>query len=154
MENNILGTLREDERDKGVFHGSIAHGDRHIDLLVNPDGGPLPDCLALARSVVSDLSNIDSKARHAAVRDLLKLYNENWREGVEADGEGRIVSVSNPEITEQQFMSTIMLTSVNIAGDSHVSVAYDDGGLFCGHAIFVISFDGVAFSDPDVSIVG
>ena len=40
MEDNILGTLREDERDKDVFHGSIAHRDRHIGLYLNPDGGP------------------------------------------------------------------------------------------------------------------
>jgi len=157
MEDNILGTLREDERDKGVFHGSIAHGDRNIGLSLNPDGGPLPDCLALARSVVSELSTIDAKARHAAAQHLLKSYNENWREYTEDDGNGGFVVVSNPEITEEQFMSTIMLSSVSIAGDSldsSVSVAYDDGGMFCGHAIWVVSFDGVAFSDPDVSIVG
>ena len=116
--------------------------------------GPLSDCLALARSVASELSSIDAKARHAAARDLLKLYNENWREGIEGDGEGGVVDVSNPEITEQQFMSTIMLTNVNIVGDSLVRVGYDDGGLFCGHAIYLISFDGAAFSDPDAQLVG
>jgi hypothetical protein len=154
MEDTILGTLREDERDKDVLLGSIAHGGRHIRLRLDPDGGPLPDCLALARSVVPALASIDAKARQAAARDLLKAYNEHWREYIKADGEGGVVDVSSPELTEQQLMSAIVLTNVSILGDSLVTVGYDDAGLFAGHAIVVASEDGVAFSNPFVELFG
>jgi len=154
MEDTVLGTLREDERDKDVFHGSIAHGGRHIRLRLDPDGGSLPDCVALARSVLPALASIDAKARQAAARDLLKAYNEHWREYIKADDKGGVVEVSNPELTEQQFISAIVLTNVSILGDSFVTVGYDDAGLFAGHAIVVASEDGVAFSNPFVELFG
>jgi hypothetical protein len=104
-----------------------------------PEKTPLPQCLALARAIVSEITQIDERAKNAATDGMLDVYNENWREYDETDEDGEYVEVSNPELTEEEFKSRLTLTNVSVYGDSSVSLSYDNDDLFWGHAIILTS---------------
>ena len=46
---------------------------------------------ALARAIVSEIIQIDERAKNAATDGMLYLYNENWREYAETDEAGEQV---------------------------------------------------------------
>ena len=154
MISDPLAHLTKDERIKGAFNGNILYEGRQLGLHVNPDGSALSECLELAKAALAQLARLDEMARKEAVRKLLSNYNENWREYQRGDGKGGVVDVSNPELTEEEFISQIVLTSVEFTGNEQCCLGYDDGGLFAGHAIFVRSFDGEGFSDFYVELFG
>lgn len=139
MEDEILGRLSKDARLPGALNGSFAYGGRQIPVLLIPEKKPLPQCLALAGAIVSEITQIDERAKNAATDGMLELYNENWREYAETDEDGEQVEVSNPELTEEEFKSRLTLTNVSVYGDSSVSLSYDNDDLFWGHAIVLTS---------------
>jgi hypothetical protein len=154
MNDTTLGELTQDERCPSTLKGLVAYGGSRIALQVDPDGGSMAECLALARDFVTALEAVDQKARQAAARDLLTNYNQNWREYRQGDGKGGVTDVSDPALTEEQFVSRITLTSLSVTGSRSCSLGYDDNNLFWGHFIFVTSFDGVEFSDVYVELFG
>jgi hypothetical protein len=139
MEDEILGRLSKDAHLPGALNGSFAYGGRQISVQLFPGKTPLPQCLALARTIVSEITQIDERAKNAATDGMLELYNENWREYGEMDEDGEQVEVSNPELTEEEFKSRLTLTDVSVNGDSSVSLSYDNDDLFWGHAIVLTS---------------
>ena len=153
MEDEILGRLSEDAHLAGALNGSFAYGGRQIPMLLIPGKNPLPQCLALARAIVSEITQIDERAKNAATDGMLWLYNENWREYGEIDEDGECVEVSNPELTEEEFKSRLTLTSVSVHGDSSVSLSYDIEDLFAGHEIALTS-ETTACRNFHVELVG
>jgi hypothetical protein len=139
MEDELLGPLSEDVRFEGALRGSVAYQGKRIPLLLIPGATPLPQCLALARAIVSDITQIDERAKNAATDAMLDLYNESWRVYGEVDEDGEYLEVSNPELTEQEFKSKLTLVDVSVEGDKFVSFSYDNDGLFSGHAIVLES---------------
>lgn len=139
MEDEMLGRLSKDALLPGALNGSFAYGDRQIPVLLFHEKTRLPQCLALARAIVSEISQIDETAKNAATDGMLELYNENWREYAETDEDGEQVEVSNPELTEEEFKSRLTLTNLSVHGDSSVSLSYDNDDLFWGHAIVLTS---------------
>ena len=139
MEDEILGRLSNSARFPDTLDGSFAYGGRQISVSLIAEKTRLPQCLALARAIVSEISQIDDRAKNAATDGMLYLYNENWREYGEIDEDGEQVEVSNPELTEEEFKSRLTLTDVSVHGDSSVSLSYDIEDLFAGHAIVLTS---------------
>lgn len=140
MEDELLGRLSNNAVLPGTLDGSFAYGGRQIPVRLIAGKTPLPQCLALARAIVSEITQIDERAKNAATDGTLYLYNENWREYGEFDAEdGEYVEVSNPELTEEEFKSRLTLTDVSVHGDSSVSLSYDNDDLFAGHAIVLTS---------------
>jgi hypothetical protein len=140
MEDEILGRLSENAHLPGALDGNFAYGGRQISVCLIPEKTRLPQCLALARAIVSEITQIDERAKNAATDGMLYLYNENWREYGEFDQEdGEYVEVSNPELTEEEFKSRLTLTNVSVYGDSSVSFSYDNDDLFAGHEIVLTS---------------
>jgi hypothetical protein len=139
MEDEILGPLSENAHFPGAVNGSFVYGGRQIPVLLIPEKKPLPQCLALARAIVSEITQIDERAKNAATDGMLDLYNENWREYAETDEDGEEMEVSNPELTEEEFKSRLTLTNVSVYGDSSVSLSYDNDDLFAGHEIILTS---------------
>src|SRR4029077_4828243 len=154
MNSDPLANLTKDERIKGAFNGNIHYEGRQIDLHVNPSGSVLSECLEFAKAALAQLGRLDEIARKEASHKLLRNYNENWRDYRQGDGKGGFVDVSNPELTEEKFISQIVLTSVEFTGNEQCCLGYDDDGLFGGHGIFVRSFDGIGFSDFYVELFG
>jgi hypothetical protein len=105
MHDDVLGELSEDEH--GDLKGSVPYDGRQVSLLVVNDGEPWEAFLALARSIVSALPEIDRKGKAAAADQLLSEYNESWREFIRADGQGGFVEVSNPKIAAEEFKAAI-----------------------------------------------
>jgi hypothetical protein len=139
MEDELLGRLSYNALFPDTLDGSFAYGGRQIPVQLIPGTTPLPQCLALARTIVSEITQIDERAKNAATDGMLYLYNENWREYGEIDEDGEQVEVSNPELTEEEFKSRLTLTDVSVYGDSSVSFSYDNDDLFAGHAIVLTS---------------
>src|SRR5262245_33288414 len=139
MEDEILGRLSKNASLPGTLDGSFAYGDRQIPVSLIADKTSLAGCLALARAIVSEIAQIDERAKNAATDSMLEIYNENWREYGETDEDGETVEVSNPELTEEEFKSRLTLTNVSIHSDSSVSLSYDIEDLFGGHAIVLTS---------------
>jgi hypothetical protein len=154
MNDEVLGTLLPDERFDGALNGAISHRGKTLKLHVEPDGGDLSLTIALARALVGSLATFDQKARERAATDLLATYNDSWREFEKAHEDGTFVTVSNPQLTESEFMARIELESLEVTGKDTCSLWYADGGLFAGHSIFVTSFDGEMFSDLHASLFG
>jgi hypothetical protein len=140
MEDELLGRLSNNALHPGTLDGSFAYGGRQIPVCLTPDKTRLPQCLALARAIVSEITQIDERAKNAATDGMLYLYNENWREYGEFNMEdGESVEVSNPELTEEEFKSRLTLTSVSVYADRSVSLSYDIDDLFAGHEIVLSS---------------
>jgi hypothetical protein len=139
MEDELLGRLSENTRLAGALDGSFAYGGRQISVCLISEKTRLPQCLALARAIVSEITQIDERAKNAATDGMLYLYNENWREYGEIDEDGEYEEVSNPELTEEEFKSRLTLTNVSVYGDSSVSFSYDNDDLFAGHEIVLTS---------------
>jgi hypothetical protein len=140
MEDEILGRLSSNALLPDTLDGSFAYGGRQISLCLFAGKTRLPQCLALARAIVSEIAQIDERAKNAATDGMLYLYNENWREYGEFNMEdGESVEVSNPELTEEEFKSRLTLTDVSVHGDSSVSLSYDIDDLFAGHGIVLTS---------------
>jgi hypothetical protein len=139
MEDELLGRLSENTRLAGALDGSFAYGGRQISVCLISEKTRLPQCLALARAIVSEITQIDERAKNAATDGMLYLYNESWREYGEVDEDGEYVEVSNPELTEEEFKSRLTLTNVSVYGDRSVSLSYDIDDLFAGHGIILTS---------------
>jgi hypothetical protein len=139
MEDEILGRLSNNALFPDTLEGSLAYGGRQISVCLISEKTRLPQCLALARAIVSELTQIDERAKNAATDGMLYLYNESWREYGEVDEDGEYVEVSNPELTEEEFKSRLTLTDVSVHGDRSVSLSYDNDDLFAGHAIVLTS---------------
>ena len=139
MEDELLGRLSNNALFPDTLDGSFAYGGRQISVCLISEKTRLPQCLALARAIVSEITQIDERAKNAATDGMLYLYNENWREYGEIDEDGECVEVSNPELTEEEFKSRLTLTNVSVYGDSSVSLSYDIDDLFAGHEIVLTS---------------
>jgi hypothetical protein len=139
MEDEILGRLSNNALFPDTLEGSLAYGGRQISVCLISEKTRLPQCLALARAIVSEITQIDERAKNAATDGMLYLYNESWREYGEVDEDGEYVEVSNPALTEEEFKSRLTLTDVSVHGDRSVSLSYDNDDLFAGHAIVLTS---------------
>lgn len=154
IHDDVLGELTEDKQDKDAFVGSISHAGTQISLRVEADGYPFPACLNLARAAVSSLRVVEERAKEAAVKELLDVYNESWREYIQADGEGGWIEVSNSKIDAAEFKSKITLQSVLIMGEELCTLFINDDGMFDGHCIGATSFNGVELSDFRATLFG
>jgi len=135
MEDEILGRLSKDAYLPNALNGTFAYSGRKISVCLISQKAQLPQCLALARAIVSEIAQIDERAKNAATDSMLEIYNENWRVYGETDEDGETVEVSNPELTDEEFKSRLTLTNVSVHGDSSVSLSYDNDDLFWGHEI-------------------
>lgn len=154
MNDPILGTLVPDERFAGALNGVVSHRGQTVKLHIEPDGENLTLVVALAQALVNSLDTLDQKARAYAATELLATYNASWREFEKVRQDGTFVAVSNPQLTNSEFMARLELESLEVTGNDTCSFCYADGGLFAGHAIFVESFDGEKFSDLHASLFG
>jgi len=152
MNDEVLGTLLPD--GSGALTGATTYRGRTLALCIDPSAEDLPAVIALAHALVGSLATFDEKARQAAALELLSSYNENWREFERAREDGTFVTVSNPQLSESEFIARIQLQSLEVTGKDIFCLWYNDDGLFAGHSIIVTSLDGEKFSDVHASLFG
>jgi hypothetical protein len=137
-----------------VLTGTLSDGRRKIKLHIATDEGEFEPLLALARATVDAFDGLEAKAHRAATDGMLSKYNQVWRHSTVADGKGGLKDVSDPELTADEFAERLILKQVWIDADNKLTFDYYPGDMFWGHGILVHSFDGVAFSDVHVEMVG
>lgn len=150
----MLPELQTDPKFPDRLTGLVPFAGRTVALSIQPDGSTAEAVMGLASSAVDALGQLDLLARQVAAKRLLTEYNSRWREFIRVGPDGRDVAVSEPELSESDFMSRLMLTSVEVTGDSCLTLSYDDDQMFAGHSVFVTSFDGVQFADAHADLFG
>ena len=152
MKHPALGQITRETKDSdGV--ASIPFNDRSIQIRIIPDEIPYDATVDVAVAIVKDLQNLDAKAKRVAAAELTGTYNSGWNEYDEAQGDGTFKAVSNPQLTEDEFMRKLTLNAVNVTGNM-VDFFYDDENMFWGHSVVVNSMDGIAFTETHAELFG
>jgi hypothetical protein len=120
-----LGTFLLD-RKLNRFEGEALWNARPVRLILNvgKDQNPGP-ALEIAHQLWASSALWNERALDAAVRNLLSLRNERWRQD------------NGPEITGESFRSRIRLQSIVVTKDGQFEFWFEDDDLFRGHAIRV-----------------
>lgn len=150
----MLPELQTDPKFPDTLTGVVPFAGRTVALSIQLDGSTTEAVMGLASSTVDALGQLDARARQFAAKRLLTEYNSHWREFIRVGPDGLDVAVSEPELSESDFMSRLMLTSVGVTGDSCLTLCYDDDHMFAGHSVLVTSFDGVQIDDAHAELFG
>jgi hypothetical protein len=152
MKHPILGDIKQENNNRdGV--ACVSYRGRTIEIRIIADEIPYDATVDVATSVVKDLPNLDVLAKRIAASRLTDIYNSGWNEYDEAQGDGTFTTVSNPKLTQKEFMSKLTLDTVNVTGYM-LNFFYEDEGMFWRHSVIVTSMDGTAFTDTDAEIFG
>ncbi len=153
MKHDTLGEIVETEGD--VFDGvaTIRYGPRDIKIQMSR-GANLEPTLTLAAEVARRLPELDQIAKRVAVANLREAYNNGWNEYDEAQQDGSLKSVSNPQLSEAEFDAKLSLDTVTVTGDLMLQFFYDDEGMFWGHSVIVSSLSGTDFSEAHAELFG
>lgn len=154
MKHDILGEVEVSDGQSFDAVARIRHDSREIEIGISRDDQALETTLTLAAEVVRRLAELDQLAKRVANKDLRETYNSGWNEYDEAQEDGTLKSVSNPQLSEQEFEAKLSLIGVNVTGDAMVEFFYDDQRMFWGHSIVVLSSQGVEFSDAWAELFG
>jgi hypothetical protein len=108
------------------YTGAAKWGKTRVKLnLPARDPATLDAALKTARALWKDQPGWDRKVRDYAVRELLALKNETWRDE------------DDPELSADDFLGRMKLQAVTAYADGSFEFWHDDGDLFWGHAIQV-----------------
>jgi len=152
MKHPILSEItREDDSGDGVAR--VQYGDRTIEIRIIADEIPYDETVNVAASLVQALPKFDANAKKVAAVDLTETYNNGWNEYDETQDDGTLKAVSNPELTQDQFVNKLTLNAINVTGNM-LDFFYDDENMFWGHSVMVTSMDGIAFTDTHAEIFG
>jgi hypothetical protein len=88
------------------------------------------------------------------VANLYRTYNSGWNEYDEAQEDGSLKTVINPQISETEFAAKLSLRAVNVAGDRMLDFFYDDERMFWGHSVVVNSLKGIDLSEAHAYLFG
>lgn len=151
IDHPILGRVTRDQ-DHGL--AKIIFGSRSIEVQIIPDDQTFDTTLALAATVVVGLNTFDEIAKRIIVAELRTSYNNGWNEYDEAQADGTLKAVVNPQLSEEEFVGKFSLRAINVTGNDVVDFFYDDSGLFWGHSVIVTSDRGADFSDAYSQLFG
>lgn len=116
------------DRSIDWFEGKAKWNEKTIDITFSAEPGEqkLPDqALQTAEQLWADQAEWNKKIEDYVIQELLELKNGTWLD----EGE--------KEVTRQQFLDRMTLTSISIDPDGEFEFWYDDGDLFWGHSISV-----------------
>lgn len=154
MKHEILGVV--ERTDCKPFDGvaTIRYGSRDIRVAISRDDQTFETALSLADEVVRRLPELDKLAKRVAVADLRETYNNGWNEYDEAQDDGSLKTVVNPQLSEAEFEAKLSLRDVNVTGDQMIDFFYDDERMFWGHSVIVNSLSGTDFTDAHAELFG
>ena len=114
------------DRSMDWFEGETEWNGQAVEVtLPEHDDKPDEDALKTAHALWSDEEKWNQRIEDYAVRELLDLRNDSWRED------------DDPELTAEAFIARMTLTMVSISYDGGFEFWYDDGEMFGGHTIMV-----------------
>ena len=95
------------------------------------------------QQIVKDKAGFDKKNREFAAEQLIELAND-WLEDDDSEDKP-------DEITKEMFMDRMELDDICVNSDGSITLYYDDGDMFWGHAIEVdVEADGT-YSDANIA---
>src|SRR5262249_978029 len=103
MNHPILGEIQRDAGEAFDAVATIPYGPCDLKIHFSRDGQPFETTLKLAAEVVRRLPELDKLAKGVAVADLRESYNNGWNEYDEAQEDGSLKAVSNPQLSEAEF---------------------------------------------------
>lgn len=125
ITDSVLGTLTLD-KGHGWYEGKISWQGQDTEIFLNTDeDGELPDAVRNAKLIVQELAEWVTRAKTHAADFLLDTKNDNWLQDSEED------------LSEDQFVSRLSLTSIVVYPSGDFDFFFDDGGLFWGHSVEV-----------------
>lgn len=154
MKHDILGNVKFSDGAPFDAVAVVRHGSRDVKIGLSRDDQTLETTLSLAADIVSRLAELDIRAKTVGVRDLRETYNNGWNEYDEAQEDGSLKTVINPQLSEAEFEARLSLRAVNVTGAEMVHFFYDDEGIFWGHSIVVNSLNGADFSKAGAELFG
>jgi hypothetical protein len=154
MMHDILGEVELSDGHPFDATVLVRYGSRDIKFSLIRDDQPLETTLALTSDVAVRLSELDQLAKNVAVADLLATYKDGWNEYDEAQENGSLKTVTNPQLSEVEFAAKLSLRDVNVTGAQVLDFYYDDEGMFWGHSILVNSMNGIRFSEVHAQLIG
>lgn len=154
IDHPILGRLEPHEELSGVLRSVADVGGAQIEVWIAPDGGPLEAVLGLATEAASMLNELDARCRTLIAIDSLASYNSDWRFGAALQADGTTKNFEKPALNEEQFVSMLTPTTLEITGANMIAFSYSDGDMFWGHSLCLTSFDGLALTDVTVETQG
>ncbi len=154
MKHDILGEVEQSDCHPFDAVAMIRYSSRNIKVGISRDGQPLQTTLKLAADVARCLPELDNLAKRIAAADLREAYNDGWNEYDEAQEDGSLKRVSNPKLSEAEFVAKLSLNAVNVSGETVIDFFYDDERMFWGHSVVVTSMNGTDFSEAHAEIFG
>lgn len=154
VEHAFLGILTPDKNVSSVLVAQTAYESRLVEIRVSKDDTSTDEALLLADSAVRSLKNIDIRARLLLADDCLDGYNSDWRFGDAQLEDGSTKAFDKPMLSREDFCTNVQLKTIEICGNSTITLWYSDDDMFWGHDLFVTSFDGLSFADTHVSMSG
>jgi hypothetical protein len=147
----VLGDLRGTTES---IQGTVPFRGSAIDISIHVDGQPLEPVLGLAERVAANLDVLNERCQSLIADQFLDSYNDGWRMGVIAQGDGTTRPFENPGLSRATFCSNLTVQCVEITGDELAALWYECGDLFWGHCFSVTSFNGAEFTDVRVEMQG
>jgi hypothetical protein len=154
MKHDILGEVEQSDGHPFDAVAMIRHGSRAIKVGIIRDDQPLDTTLKLAAEVASRLVELDKLAKRVAAKDLRETYNNGWNEYDEAQEDGSLKTVVNPQLSEAEFEAKLSLRDLNVTGDRMIDFFYDDERMFWGHSVVVNSLSGTDFNEAHAELFG
>ncbi|MDP4611934.1 MAG: DUF2262 domain-containing protein [Opitutales bacterium] len=154
MNHPTLGKISKIADEEGSYEAKVIYDRTEISVQLDVDDGTLAETAALAASLIAELKKFDDAAKTIIVNDLHETYNDNWRSYDEKQSDGTFKTITNPELSENDFRQQFTLSEIAITGNECVEMWYTDTGLFLGHGIFVQSLDGLDFNEAESQLFG
>lgn len=98
--------------------------DRTVSIRLDTDY-PEDERESVAQHGIEKVTKQWKKLQKVVADSLHKTYNQAW-----ADPDAGL-----PRVSRKEFLATIKLRTVDVYEDGSLSLYFDDGGLFAGHAI-------------------
>jgi hypothetical protein len=154
MKHDILGEVEKSDGHPFDAVATIPYGVGKIKLGIIREDQPFETTLKLAAEVIRRLPELDQLAKRVAVAELRDGYNSGWNEYDEAQEDGSLKTVINPQLSDAEFEAKLSLKAVNASGDRWIAFFYDDQRMFWGHSVVVNSLNGVDLSEAHAEIFG
>lgn len=139
IDHPSLGHLGYDE-ELDWYSAQVTVDGQTADLRINCDGvSGDPPALPHAVRIAGTLEDLCRAAKECAVRDLLELKNDNWR------------NEDEPEVDAEQFKRLMRLEGIVVYGDGRAEFYHLDGDLFWGHCILVQMRADGRFEDAHIA---
>ena len=134
-----LGNLAYEE-DLDWYSGSLPVDGQTAGLKVHCHGAEgEPPALPQAVRIASEIQRFAAAAKDRAVRDLLALKNDSWRDADEA------------AVSAEEFKRLMRLEDVVVYGNGRAEFYHSDGDLFWGHCILVLMETDGSFKDAHIA---